>query len=587
VISTGRQDGFALLTMMVLLALLMGLLLTHFSLTWIELSTTRSSMNSFVGFYAAEAGLNVRADLVRQDFVGYSLPSGTSPDTSGGATPCVGSNQGSGDFACVAYAFRDRKVISWVEETPYSANPIVVPRGEKYKNLHGHEYHYVVYSNAINAKDFPEAVLEMHFKSRVVPLFQFAAFYDKDLEILPWPDLFLEGPVHSNGDLYVGSNGTLDIMGQLTVADDLFHGRKDADLCMSGDVQVADPDDQTAIPGCSGGRTLIAQSDVTAWNGMINTDVTPLTLPPPEALDPVAGRAYWDSADVRIVLDVNGAPAIQVRDANGSVNVADSATLNACGVVAASKTFYDNREGELIDMLDVDVQGLLTCLHNSNLMGYDIDDTTDGGLVWHLTVDGPASSVVNNYGVRLTNGNELVSPAAGSPAVAGLTVATDQAMYVQGHFNAVNKIPAAVLADSLNVLSDGWSDDANSALPLATNRVATATTINAAFLTGTDTTGGAEGAAGRDSGGYNGGLENFFRLHEKWTGVTLTYRGSFVSLDNPRHVDGAWTHGAPYYTAPARDWNFDLDFEDALLMPPLSPVFVYLRQELFVRRFEL
>ena len=388
-IHSSRQDGFALLTMMVLLALLMGLLLTHFSLTWIELSTTRSSMNSFVGFYAAEAGLNVRADLVRQDFVGYSLPSGTSPDTSGGATPCVGSNHGSGDFACVAYGFQDRKVISWVEETPFSSNPIVVPRGEKYKNLHGHEYHYVVYSNAINAKGLPEAVLEMHFKSRGVPLFQFAAFYDKDLEILPWPDLFLEGPVHSNGDLYVGSNGTLDIMGQLTVAGDFYHGRKDADACMSGDVKVADPDDQTAIPGCSGGRTLIAQSDVTTWNGMINTDVTPLTLPPSDALDPVAGRAYWDNADVRIVLDLNGAPAIQVRDVNGNVNVADSATLNACGVVGASNSLYDRREGAWIDMLDVQVQGLLACLHASGLMGYDIDDTTDGGLVWYLTVDGP------------------------------------------------------------------------------------------------------------------------------------------------------------------------------------------------------
>jgi hypothetical protein len=574
--------------MMVLLALLMGLLLTHFSLTWIELSTTRSSMNSFVGFYAAEAGLNVRADLVRQDFVGYSLPSGTSPDTSGGATPCVGSNQGSGDFACVAYDFQDRSVVTWVEETAFSSNPIVVPRGEKYKNLHGHEYHYVVYSNAINAKDLPEAVLEMHFKSRVVPLFQFAAFYDKDLEILPWPDLFLEGPVHTNGDLYVGSNGTLDIMGQLTVAGGLHHGRKDADACMSGAVQVADPDDQTAIPGCSGGRTLIAQSDVTAWNGMINTDVTPLTLPPPEALDPVAGRAYWDNADVRIVLDLNGgSPAIQIREANGTVNAADSATLNACGVVTTSNSLHDRREGDGIAMLDVHVQGLLTCLHASGLMGYDIDDTTDGGLVWYLTVDGPDSGVVNNYGVRLTNGGELASPAAGSPAVAGLTVATDQAAYVQGDFNAVNKVPAAVLADSLNVLSNGWNDaNSDPTLPF-TGRAATATTINAAFLAGTDSTGGAEGAAGRDAGGYNGGLENFFRLHENWTGVTLTYRGSFVSLDTPRHVDGARIYGPPYYTSPARDWNFDLDFEDALLMPPLSPVFVYLRQELFVRRFEL
>ena len=49
---------------------------------------------------------------------------------------------------------------------------------------------------------------------------------------------------------------------------------------------------------------------------MINTEVTPLTLPSSDMLDPVTGRDYWDRADIRIVLDLNGAsPAIQVRDA--------------------------------------------------------------------------------------------------------------------------------------------------------------------------------------------------------------------------------------------------------------------------------
>ena len=311
------QAGFALVTMLVLVALLMGLLMTHFSITWIEMSTTRSSMNSFIGFYTAEAGLNLRANLVRQEFAGYGQPSGTSPDTSGSYTPCVGTNQGSGDFACVEYQMQDREVTTWVEETTLSSNPIVIPRGETYKNLHGHEYQYVVYSNAINAQGLPEAVLEIHFKSRIVPLFQFAVFYDKDLEILAGADLFLEGPVHTNGDLYVGSDNTLDIMGQLTVAGDLFQGRKDSDVCMSGDVRVADPDDQTAIPACSGSRKQITQSEVSAWGGMINSEVTPLTIAAAGALEPVAGKPYWNNADLRIALDLNGAtPAVEPASAD-------------------------------------------------------------------------------------------------------------------------------------------------------------------------------------------------------------------------------------------------------------------------------
>ena len=162
---------------------------------------------------------------------------------------------------------------------------------------------------------------------------------------------------------------------------------------------------------------------------------------------------------------------------------------------------------------------------------------------------------------------------------------TDQAIYVQGDYNAVNKKPAAFLADSLNVLSNNWNDT-NSTGPLS-GRTASDTTIYAAFLAGTDTTGGVEGPGGQDRDSYNGGLENYPRFHENWTGETLTYLGSFVSLNKPRHVDGAWAYGGAQYTAPRRNWGYDTDFNDAANLPPLSPRFVYLRQELFVRRFDL
>ena len=49
------ERGFALVTVMLLAVLLMALLAGYFALTNIELSTTRSSMRSLQGFYAAEA----------------------------------------------------------------------------------------------------------------------------------------------------------------------------------------------------------------------------------------------------------------------------------------------------------------------------------------------------------------------------------------------------------------------------------------------------------------------------------------------------------------------------------------------------
>lgn len=581
-----EQRGYALVTVMLLMSLLMTFLVGYFTLTMIELSTTRSTQDSFVGFYAAEAGLNVRADVVAQTFAGYARPSGSSPDEAAKDPPCEGSNLGSGDFACVDYAFQSRDVSTYVEEGQGSALPIVIPRGEAYQDTFGTEYHYIVNSRADSPTGFPEAALEMHFKSRVIPLFQFAVFYDKDLEILTQNSMVLNGPVHTNGDLYVDSVNVLDHTAQVTVTGDLYRGLKASDSCLGGSVRVADPGTLQALPACAGSRLKVAQADVDPWNDMVDIEVGTLTVPAAADLDPVAGSTYWDNADVRIVLNLNGAsPAIEVRNQNGSVDASGTAILTGCGAASYSNSLKNIREGKIIDMLDIDARVLLDCFHAMGLAGVGIDDATDGGLVWYLSVDGPDSTTINSYGVRVSNGATLASTVVGAPLVKGLTIVTDQAMYVEGDYNAVDKKPASFLADSMNVLSNSWND-ASSGLALA-SRAASSTTINAGILAGTDTTGGIEGAAGQDLGQFNGGFLNLVRLHENWTGDTLNYLGSFVSLNEPRHVNGAWSYGA-YYTNPTWNWSFDDDiFVDPLTFPPLSPVFAYLKQELFVRQFEL
>jgi len=145
------------------------------------------------------------------------------------------------------------------------------------------------------------------------------------------------------------------------------------------------------------------------------------------------------------------------------------------------------------------------------------------------------------------------------------------------------------MADTINVLSTGWTD-ADDTLALSdSGRAATATTINSAFLAGTDSTWNVEGTPNNGTNataGYNGGLENYPRFHENWTNITLIYRGSFVSLALPVHVSSAWGGGTAYYNPPLRDWNYDTMFNDALKLPPITPRFVYLRQQFFGRDYQ-
>lgn len=600
-----RERGVALIAVMLLAGLVTALLVAHFMMARTELSTTKALRDGTRGFYAAEAGLNVRAEEIRQTFAGFNIPSGTAPAPVPGELPCDGGAPGTGEMACATYEFAGREVRTFVNDdldgdgNPDGPSTITIPPGELFQGLIASRYLYAVRSVALSPTDRPEALLAMHFQSRLIPLFQFAAFYDKDLEILPGPPMTLEGPVHTNGNLFLDSGDSLTIDGQVTTGGRLFQGRKNSDTCTNSGVAVHDLSGPLSLPACPGAtRVEYAQADVDGtnsapmdWEGMIRVGVDPVAVPPPDILDPTAGALYWDSADLRIMLDlVDVAAPIKVYQPVGVDWTLTADLASDCPAAAGSTSgvFYNHREVTGIEMLEIDVQELMDCIEGAlpTLMGgKSLDDTTHGGLVWYFGVDdGVNANAPNNYGVRVKNG-AMLGPSSGAVDIRGLTVVTNQAIYIEGDYNesdAADWRPAAFLADSLNVLSNNWND-ANSALSLG-NRIASDTTIRAAFLAGTDTTGGAMGEGALDTAVYNGGLENYPRFHEDWEDVLLTYRGSFVSLDRPRHVDGRWEDQS--YDPPDRDWGFELRFRDPVNLPPLTPRFVHLAQDLFVREFE-
>jgi hypothetical protein len=224
-------------------------------------------------------------------------------------------------------------------------------------------------------------------------------------------------------------------------------------------------------------------------------------------------------------------------------------------------------------------------------LGYAASDRTEGGLVIHAMVDETAPNVNTNqspYGFAVTNGEELpgLSTTAAVTDPTGLTIASNQAIYVQGDYNITNKQPASILGDSINVLSKACLDEKNllkcgNYTGLKTNRKAPKaepTIIHAAFLSGTDLS---------HTNIPNGGLHNYPRLHEDWSGITLTYYGSLVSLGTPQHVSGAWTDNRPWaYWNPDRNYRYDRYFDAFENLPPLTPNLVYLRQEVFSRKFQ-
>jgi hypothetical protein len=168
-------------------------------------------------------------------------------------------------------------------------------------------------------------------------------------------------------------------------------------------------------------------------------------------------------------------------------------------------------------------------------------------------------------GVRLINGETLLPQ--------GLTVATPNPLYVKGNYNAPSAdrgtantsqtLPASLVADAITLLSPNWSD-ANSSAGLSA-RVASNTTVNAAFLAGIVPT---------VEGSNSGGVENFPRFLEDWSGSTFTYNGSMVVMFESSYATGPWRGTGStigIYNPPNRNWAFDTNFRNPSKIPPGTP----------------
>ena len=211
-------------------------------------------------------------------------------------------------------------------------------------------------------------------------------------------------------------------------------------------------------------------------------------------------------------------------------------------------------------------------------------------------------------GVRLINGQTIpgtydtVTPAN----TIGFTVASENAVYVKGNYNATGvaaygtptvstdyiplstssgDVPASIASDAIIVLSNNWRDSMSFSVPFtSSSRVASETTCRFAMLSGDTIT--SLNATPNQGGGdlkMNGGVHNFKRFLETWGGVRLNYSGSLINLFNSHNNNGTYKTGGGVYSPPNRNWVFDATFLDINRLPPGTPYFQYVQTTGFQR----
>ena len=472
--------------------------------------------------------------------------------------------------------------------------------------------------------------------SPAIPIFSLAIFYNLDLEINPGAGMAVNGRVHSNQNIWATGNGSgvssLNFLGLVDAVGTIITTRSPLDPYYSPvtnshvnfknfAVQYAAPlSPVPAAVGYSVSSNLLAilnpppaayapPNYVAAYSGQGTNyleNLVDLIIS-----NPASGLAATKGTNLIVYYqNPNNAPGYLtpvLPDVAVSSNVVSSVPPVTNVVYAGysfvtNVSFFDYREISTVQAVQINVRALNTWLTNRialgsgnftvnyifPVLGVTNQSCTLGGQPYNQlnilgsTAKGHSINSIYVYNgvppvaytrlpaVRLMNGQQLPPD--------GLTVITPQPAYIEGNYNTTtngqtfsmslgdttNTYPAALMADAVTVLSANWLDSYSITTPLP-SRNSVSTVINTATLQGIVPSNGAN---------YSGGVENFLRLLENWSGpLTLTYNGSIAVMFPSQYATNFWQNTGVYYNAPNRNWGFDNNFTNAAKLPPLTPEF--------------
>jgi hypothetical protein len=233
---------------------------------------------------------------------------------------------------------------------------------------------------------------------------------------------------------------------------------------------------------------------------------------------------------------------------------------------------------------DVNANGLLDT-YSANFMGLGFGVAQPGSLpnapVSCMNVARPNWVSGPRRAVRLVNGSLGNLPVRPDNGKGGFTLGSEQPAYILGDYNANlggfgdPHAAAAVLGDTVTLLSDSWSDTASFKSPASVaGRPAATSYYRVAIASGKNINFPQPGFAGVPQDfGTDGGVHNFLRYLENWGGQTLNYEGSMVSLFYSQYATGVFKCCGTVYSPPTRAYAFDTDFLDLSKLPPGTPKF--------------
>jgi hypothetical protein len=467
---------------------------------------------------------------------------------------------------------------------------VITAVNSAYSNLWAAVANCTVISTAtpINQPYIVPATVQQQFQLCSIPIFQFAIFYNMNMEICPGANMTVNGKTHVNGQIWADPGTSLTFNDTVeTTASNIIYSRNTND---DSQANTANPTVIYLNPNGSANTPSLSADSLTMPLGTNLASPADILDLSPAGVDPYSavGQEYlYNQADIIVSNSSSGQFSVYYQNSNSTPQlqlipaitniIISSHTTNVYYSFLTNVSFYDYRESDTVQAVQLSVTNFGIWVTNNS--------STNGGLQYNnQNTSGSSSKGHAINSVYIYNSVPLTSSQLPAVRVAygsvlptqGLTVVTPQPIYVLGNYNAsgsslnngtnvVNTAPAALIGDAVTVLSTSWQDSYTSGTGIS-SRNAGNTTVNVATFEGIVESTNISGTKY-----YSGGVENFLRLLENWTGDTLTYNGSIVAMFDSRYATNHWQTPGNYYNVPTRAWGFDLNFLQQTKQPPISP----------------
>ncbi len=374
----GSERGVAMVVMLMIVGLLIALATSLAAIARSDTMIENGRAQTLRNFYLAEAGVNRGIAEFKNIFIGFNVPTAS-------------------DFDVKSMNLGGNTVTYQLALVPSYPKFVRIPAGQRYAGLNSIDYLYTNTAQTLGSDGSAQAQVGAQSLVHNIPLFQFIAFYNNTLEIMPGPQMNLHGRIHTNDNLYLNADKQLTVTDQppsanprlittveVTASGDIYRGRLDSNSCSADDSVVistlaTDPATNDLTPralDCNGGVPFSA-ADVAPWLGSLALRVPQISVPPPSATARGSNGSsdYWPKADLRIVLDLtrtmqleSAAPwttqpcqgqgsttpclaVIEAQNADGSRNAAKSSALWQFMSQNPGKIFYN--DVPTVDLLDV------------------------------------------------------------------------------------------------------------------------------------------------------------------------------------------------------------------------------------------